>query len=34
MLDDRSFQFEFSLKMYVRVKAMWGDEFNQGTVVY
>ena len=34
MLDDRSFQFEFSLKMYVRVNAMWGEVFNHGTVGY
>ena len=33
-LEDRSLQFEFSLKLYVRVRAMWGDEFNQVTVVY
>ena len=34
MLDDICFQFEFSLEIYVRLKAMQGDEVNQGTVVY
>ena len=34
MLRDNSFQFEFPLKMYVRVNVVWADEFNQGTVVY